>query len=99
LGDFHQGWMYYESRYREDKKDRTSMNVVPPNITTSQYQGESLKNKRILICAEQGIGDEIMFYFLGQFLRLFDNAFPLYKMIFAFLKEHLDCYVHQYYLN
>ncbi|CAC9530588.1 hypothetical protein [uncultured Gammaproteobacteria bacterium] len=61
LGDFHQGWMYYESRYREDKKDRTSMNVVPPNITTSQYQGESLKNKRILICAEQGIGDEIMF--------------------------------------
>jgi hypothetical protein len=60
LGDFHQGWMYYESRYREDKNDRASMNVVPPNITTSQYQGESLKIKRILICAEQGIGDEIM---------------------------------------
>ncbi|CAC9553166.1 hypothetical protein [uncultured Gammaproteobacteria bacterium] len=38
-------------------------------------------------------------YFLGQFLRLFDNTFPLYEMIFAFLKEHLDCYVHQYYLN
>lgn len=34
--------------------------MTPLNISILQYQGEDLKGKHILVCPEQGIGDEAM---------------------------------------
>jgi len=53
-GDFKRGWTEYEWRWRQNKKG-------PPEIGLPRWQGEPLAECTILITAEQGIGDEIMF--------------------------------------
>ncbi len=53
-GKFDQGWDEYENRV-----SATDYPIRQPNITL--WTGSSLKNKSILVYAEQGIGDEIMF--------------------------------------
>ena len=52
--DFKQGWEEYEWRWK-------SNNETPPNFTLPVWEGEPLKGRTILVTAEQGIGDEIMF--------------------------------------
>lgn len=62
LGAFSEGWKLYENRYHEDLTTKVSQ---PPNIETPQYEGEDfirdVKGKHLLICPEQGVGDEVMF--------------------------------------
>jgi|LWDU01.1.fsa_nt_gi tetratricopeptide (TPR) repeat protein len=56
LGDFRIGWKKYEYRKLKKKEAR--------RLTQAPYQewnGEALKDKKILITAEQGVGDEVMF--------------------------------------
>ncbi|MGZ8262501.1 MAG: tetratricopeptide repeat protein, partial [Methylotenera sp.] len=58
LGEYKEGWRYYESRYHSERKNT---NTVPPKLPFKQWQGESLIGKSILIWPEQGFGDEIQF--------------------------------------
>ncbi len=56
LGDFAAGWPDYQARWNTaDFHTRQRAFPQPP------WRGESLLGKRILLWAEQGIGDEIMF--------------------------------------
>jgi tetratricopeptide (TPR) repeat protein/SAM-dependent methyltransferase len=52
-GDFEQGWDEYEWRFRHD--------VKPRDFPFLAWSGRGLDEKTILVHAEQGIGDEIMF--------------------------------------
>ena len=51
-GDFKNGWKYYE--YRDSKKNFLLNNV-------KEWQGEEIKNKKIVVYNDQGIGDAIQF--------------------------------------
>ena len=53
-GDYLRGWTAYEQRFR-------SGGQVARNFPYPSWQGEPLAGKRLLIYAEQGLGDEIMF--------------------------------------
>ena len=54
LGQFDEGWKEYE--WRLESSDQTKRNMPLP-----AWKGEDISNKTILVTAEQGIGDEIMF--------------------------------------
>ncbi len=54
LGDFRSGWDEYEKRFDADRGAARNFGLPP-------WQGEPLTDKTILVYAEQGIGDEIMF--------------------------------------
>ena len=58
LGRFKEGWVGYESRCHPDKHDRKT---IPPAFKVPHWHGEPLIDKSMLIWAEQGIGDEVMF--------------------------------------
>jgi len=53
-GQFNEGWPEYEYRF-------TVESVKPRHFPFPVWQGESLVGKTLLIYAEQGLGDEIMF--------------------------------------
>jgi len=57
LGDFERGWTKYEWRWKW-----SSHTSPQPNFTQPQWLGkEPLKGKRILLHAEQGLGDTLQF--------------------------------------
>ena len=56
LGDFHEGWREYEWRLKCDDINSEKRTFPQPS-----WDGTNLDDKTILIWAEQGIGDEIMF--------------------------------------
>ena len=56
LGDWERGWANYEARWRFREVHRTPMIFRQP-----RWQGEPLEGKRILLHAEQGLGDAIQF--------------------------------------
>jgi hypothetical protein len=56
-GDYGAGWEEYEWRWEGCAYLRGAKPILPQ----PQWQGESLKRRRIVIHAEQGLGDEIMF--------------------------------------
>ena len=53
-GDYAGGWTAYERRF-------SSGALVARDFPYPQWRGETLTGKRILVYAEQGLGDEIMF--------------------------------------
>jgi predicted O-linked N-acetylglucosamine transferase (SPINDLY family) len=53
LGDFAAGWANYERRW--------SAGGTPRNLTQPQWRGEPLGGARILLHAEQGLGDTVQF--------------------------------------
>jgi Flp pilus assembly protein TadD len=53
--DFARGWMDYEARKRVAKE------YVPREFRFPAWEGEPLQDKTILVHAEQGLGDQIMF--------------------------------------
>jgi len=56
LGDMPQGWAYFEARWYKETE--------PVSMVTSAFpwwNGESLKNKIIMVWGEQGVGDQMMF--------------------------------------
>ena len=54
-GRFAEGWRDYEAR------KLTRSNYIPRPFGFPEWQGESLTGKTVLVYAEQGLGDEIMF--------------------------------------
>jgi tetratricopeptide (TPR) repeat protein len=56
LGDYHQGWKEYEWRLKCSNFSSENRNFPQP-----YWNGIHLNGKSVLIWAEQGIGDEIMF--------------------------------------
>jgi tetratricopeptide (TPR) repeat protein len=56
LGDWRQGWPSYEARWRFREVHRR-----PRVFSQPRWQGEALDGRRILLHAEQGLGDTIQF--------------------------------------
>jgi tetratricopeptide (TPR) repeat protein len=56
LGDWERGWPDYEARWRFREVHRS-----PRVFTQPRWQGEPLEGRRILLHAEQGLGDTIQF--------------------------------------
>jgi tetratricopeptide (TPR) repeat protein len=56
LGDWERGWPDYEARWRFRDVHRH-----PRQFRQPRWQGEPLENRRILLHAEQGLGDTIQF--------------------------------------
>jgi tetratricopeptide (TPR) repeat protein len=56
LGDWERGWAGYEARWRFREVHRTPMVFRQP-----RWRGEPLRGRRILLYAEQGLGDAIQF--------------------------------------
>lgn len=53
-GDFSRGWREYEWRWHKHR-------ATAPRLPQSPWHGQPLADKHILVYAEQGLGDEIMF--------------------------------------
>ncbi len=56
MGDWEQGWQGYEARWRFREVHRSPMIFRQP-----RWHGEALEGRRILLYAEQGLGDAIQF--------------------------------------
>lgn len=56
LGDWRRGWSGYEARWHFREVHRT-----PRRFSVPRWQGEPLAGRRILLHAEQGLGDTIQF--------------------------------------
>jgi len=56
MGDWKHGWANYEARFRFREVHRTPMVFRQP-----RWKGEPLEGRRILLHAEQGLGDAIQF--------------------------------------
>jgi tetratricopeptide (TPR) repeat protein len=56
MGDWKQGWPGYEARWRFREVHRSPMIFRQP-----RWQGEALEGRRVLLHAEQGLGDSIQF--------------------------------------
>ena len=54
-GRLNEGWTAYQARWRVKGKP------PPESFTKRAWDGAPVAGKRVLICAEQGIGDQIMF--------------------------------------
>jgi ADP-heptose:LPS heptosyltransferase len=55
-GDYEQGWPQYEHRWNFEHLAGTL-----PQLSNTRWTGQDLKDKTILICQEQGLGDTIQF--------------------------------------
>src|SRR5438477_12384062 len=59
-GRWAEGWPLYETRRQYMRPPPT-----PPQARQPEWQGEDLAGKSIIVCAEQGWGDQLMF---GRYL-------------------------------
>ena len=71
LGNFALGWRQYEFRWRSEAASVMRRSSPRLQTTRPEFSGtEDSKTKRILVWAEQGLGDEIMF---GSLLEHFSK--------------------------
>lgn len=56
LGRIAEGWKEYEARFSPDLMEAPNF-----HIPGTPWAGEDLKGKSLLVCTEQGLGDEVMF--------------------------------------
>jgi tetratricopeptide (TPR) repeat protein len=56
-GEYAEGWQQYESR----SNPAIPGAVTPPLLPMPMWQGEGLRNRRLLVLTEQGYGDHIQF--------------------------------------
>ena len=57
LGRVEEGWKAYEARFSNDLLDAPRFTIDTPRWKP----GQALAGKHLMICAEQGLGDEVMF--------------------------------------
>lgn len=77
FGDFINGWREYS--YRWDAKNE----LQRPTYKVNWFNGQSLKNKRVLVQQEQGFGDNI------QFIRYVDRLVADGATVFLAIKKEL----------
>lgn len=103
IGDFGRGWAGYDWRFRQTAKDNR---VIKRALPWPQWQGEELAGRSILIWAEQGIGDQLVFASLfGEVMRdarlcaiecaaklapLFARSFPAARVVALASPPHPD---------
>ena len=82
-GDYERGWPQYEHRWNFEHLAGTL-----PQLSNTRWTGQDLKDKTILVCQEQGLGDTIQFVrFLWDLhnrgaktvLQVNKNLEPLFK--------------------
>jgi tetratricopeptide (TPR) repeat protein len=94
LGRFNEGWALYESRFYERE--------YRPDLPIPRWDGARLKDEKLLLWSEQGIGDEVMFSCMipellqrathvdyecdARLLPLFSRTYP--EMTFLDQKAH-----------
>jgi hypothetical protein len=61
-GRFEEAWPLYEAR-----RATAATNTIDPVTSAPRWQGDDLAGKHIIVCAEQGFGDQLMF---GRYLPL-----------------------------
>ncbi len=97
-GELRKGWQAYESRYLIDSEQGVRLHP----FSIPRWKGENLKQQRILIHGEQGLGDQLMFAALIPKLiregaditlavaptlcRLFRHSFPTVTVVAHTLK-------------
>jgi len=64
-GKLEEGWQHYEYRF---DPSRSAHNAALYQVKAKRWKGQPLKGKKILVMAEQGIGDEV--FFAATFSRL-----------------------------
>lgn len=79
LGEFQQGWKHNEWRWKGSQPEHAQHFSIP------RWQGEPLEGKTLLVWAEQGIGDHIMFASMLNELREFGGT--LHYEIYARLDD------------
>jgi tetratricopeptide (TPR) repeat protein len=95
LGDLAEGWRDYAGRLKLENKVPRADHKLPP------WTGGPLRNKRLLVTAEQGVGDQIMFASLvpelaaaaareegGVLLECEPRLVPLFARSFASVRVH-----------
>ncbi|WP_193172533.1 tetratricopeptide repeat protein [Nisaea nitritireducens] len=91
-GRIHEGWQNFEWRLkRPDAIQRTGL---PP-----RWKGEPLAGKRIVVCAEEGVGDEILYAslipdLLAEGTSVVIECAP--RLLSVFQRSFPDCLVHAY---
>lgn len=57
MGDFKEGWQYYEYRFSKEEGK-----TIYPKISQPKWKGQKISDKTLLIHCEQGFGDSIQFF-------------------------------------
>lgn len=78
LGDFEEGWKYYEYRFLKE------FTPTPyPKFVNPKWQGQEISDKTLLVQFEQGFGDSI------QFFRYLPQLLPKAKKVIFRVQEEL----------
>jgi tetratricopeptide (TPR) repeat protein len=91
LGEFAEGWKNYEYRFKIE-------NGKPQFISIPRLESlKNLKNKRILIWSEQGLGDSIQF--CRYIYKILDFGakvtFDTSKLLTAFMSRQFNCKINE----
>jgi Flp pilus assembly protein TadD len=91
-GQIKEGWKSFEWRLK--RPDAIQRPGLPPH-----WQGEPLSGKRILVCAEEGVGDEILYASLIPDLISAGASVVIEcapRLVEVFRRSFPDCVVHAY---
>lgn len=91
-GHIKEGWQNFEWRLK--RPDAIQRQGLPP-----RWQGEPLTGKRILVCAEEGVGDEILYASLIPDLLTAGASVVIEcapRLVGVFQRSFPDCLVHAY---
>jgi len=92
VGHIKEGWQNFEWRLK--RPDAIQRQGLPPC-----WQGEPLTGKRILVCAEEGVGDEILYASLIPDLLTAGASVVIEcapRLVGVFQRSFPDCLVHAY---